>query len=247
MKFSIIGFSQKELIKHGMDVIDALILRYFVDFKDSTRMDKEEIGDKVYYWLKYDGIREELPILNLKKDTIYRRLKNMVRSGVLIHETIRENGVYSYYGIGSNFVNLISDFNSKPSEKSTEPYENKSITLTEKSPEQKINLLKDPSTKDLNNIYNLVVDYLNEKASKKYKCNSKKTQQLIRGRMKEGFNIEDFYKVIDNKVEEWAGSEMEKYLRPETLFGSKFEGYLNQKSVEKDYEEVEGDGLGFTI
>ncbi|MPN31593.1 hypothetical protein SDC9_179067 [bioreactor metagenome] len=146
-----------------MDVIDALILRYFVDFKDSTRMDKEEIGDKVYYWLKYDGIREELPILSLKKDTIYRRLRNMVRGGILVHETVKENGVYSYYGIGSNFVNLISDFNSKPSEKNPEPYGNKSVTHTEINPEQKINLLKDPSTKDLNNIYSLVVSYLNEK------------------------------------------------------------------------------------
>ena len=45
----------------------------------------------------------------------------------------------------------------------------------------------------------------------------------------EGFTKEDFIKVIDNKVNEWLGTDMERYLRPETLFGIKFEGYLNQK------------------
>lgn len=39
--------------------------------------------------------------------------------------------------------------------------------------------------------------------------------------------MEDFKRVIDWKSSEWAGTEMEKYLRPETLFGTKFEGYLN--------------------
>ncbi|WP_315118510.1 conserved phage C-terminal domain-containing protein [uncultured Clostridium sp.] len=247
MKYTILGFKQSELVRFGLDMIDALILRYFVDFKDSGRMDEEEISGETYHWVRYDSIIEDLPILSLKKDSIYRRLKRMTKTDILRHETIRENGVYSYYGIGSNFIQLISDFKTDPSELNTEPCGDKSITLTEINPEQKINLLKDPSTKDINNIYTSVVNYLNEKADKKYRVNSKKTQQLIRGRVKEGFTVEDFYKVIDNKVKEWSSTDMEKYLRPETLFGNKFEGYLNQNNQERDFEEVEGEGLGFSI
>ncbi|MBU5484146.1 conserved phage C-terminal domain-containing protein [Clostridium sp. MSJ-11] len=247
MKYTILGFKQSELVKLGLDTVDALILRYFVDFKDSGRMVREKVDNKVYYWVKYEGIIESLPILNLKKDAIYRRLKKMSNVNILEHKTIIGNGMFSYYGIGSKFIELISNFKTNNSKINTEYYVNEAITTTALEPEQKINLLKDSSIKDNNNIYSLVVDYLNEKASKKYRMSSKKTQQLIRGRVGEGFTEEDFYKVIDNKVEEWLGTDMEKYLRPETLFGTKFEGYLNQKSEERDFEEVEGEGLGFSI
>lgn len=74
-----------------------------------------------------------------------------------------------------------------------------------------------------------IVSYLNEKASKNYRATSKKTADLIRARLKEGFSVSDFRKVIDNKVADWKPRpEMERYLRPETLFGAKFEGYLNE-------------------
>ena len=75
-----------------------------------------------------------------------------------------------------------------------------------------------------------VVEYLNEKAGTKYRHTSKKTQTLIKARYSEGFNLDDFKKVIDIKVNEWLNDKsMNKYLRPETLFGTKFESYLNQK------------------
>jgi uncharacterized phage protein (TIGR02220 family) len=60
--------------------------------------------------------------------------------------------------------------------------------------------------------------------------------------MNEGFTVEDFQTVIDNKVEEWgkppkAGAkDMRIYIRPETLFGTKFEAYLNQRRVSNDGE-----------
>jgi uncharacterized phage protein (TIGR02220 family) len=78
-------------------------------------------------------------------------------------------------------------------------------------------------------IFSEVIDYLNEKAETQFKSSSKKTQSLIHARQSDGFTLDDFKKVIDNKVSEWKGNEMGKYLRPETLFGTKFESYLNQK------------------
>lgn len=81
------------------------------------------------------------------------------------------------------------------------------------------------------NIYSSIINYLNKKANTRYRVNNKKTKTLIKARFNEGFTEDDFYKVIDNKVNEWANTDMNKYLRPETLFSPKFEGYLNQKEV----------------
>lgn len=78
--------------------------------------------------------------------------------------------------------------------------------------------------------YKTIIDYLNEKAGTSFKCTTKKTQTLIQARYKETFTTMDFKTVIDNKVAEWLNdAEMNQYLRPETLFGTKFESYLNQK------------------
>lgn len=75
-----------------------------------------------------------------------------------------------------------------------------------------------------------IIDYLNSKTGKNFKHTTKKTQSLITARMREGFTLEDFKKVIDTKVADWKGTEYAKYLRPETLFGTKFEAYLNQEA-----------------
>ena len=92
-----------------------------------------------------------------------------------------------------------------------------------------------PTKQKSNNkeMYDEVVSYLNEKAGTNYRSSTPKTQSLIRARVSEGFTVEDFKVVIDKKCTEWTGTDMEKYLRPETLFGSKFESYLNAKVTKK--------------
>lgn len=80
-----------------------------------------------------------------------------------------------------------------------------------------------------NNIYSSIIDFLNEKSESKYRATTKKTKDLIKARLNEGYTEEDFKIVIINKTNEWINTPMEKFLRPETLFGTKFEGYLNQK------------------
>ena len=82
-------------------------------------------------------------------------------------------------------------------------------------------------------IYINIVDYLNQKAGTKYKASSKKTQTCIHARLAEGFTEDDFKVVIDKKCADWIGTDMEQYLRPETLFGTKFESYLNAKVTKK--------------
>ena len=73
-----------------------------------------------------------------------------------------------------------------------------------------------------------IIEYLNQKAGTAYKYSSQKTKSLIQARFNEKFTLQDFYTVIDKKVDEWIGTDWQKFLRPETLFSNKFEGYLNQ-------------------
>lgn len=88
--------------------------------------------------------------------------------------------------------------------------------------------------KEKENIYSSVINHLNDIVGTKYKHTSKKTQGLIKARQNEGYNLEDFIKVIDIKSKEWLNTEYSKYLRPETLFGTKFENYLNQGVKKND-------------
>ena len=78
-----------------------------------------------------------------------------------------------------------------------------------------------------------IVDYLNQKTGKHFRKSITNTTRAINARIKEGFTVDDFKSVINKKVIEWGKDErMKQYLRPQTLFGTKFESYLNQDLVE---------------
>ena len=81
-----------------------------------------------------------------------------------------------------------------------------------------------------------IIQYLNDVCGTRYRYQTKGTQEHINARIKEGYTVDDFKTVIDKKFEEWNGTDMEKFLRPETLFAGKFESYLNQKIVKKTYQ-----------
>lgn len=102
-----------------------------------------------------------------------------------------------------------------------------------------------PNNKVLNNktdkeIYINIVEHLNQKTGRSYNAKSKATQRLINGRLAEGYTEGDFITVIDNQCEQWKGTDFEQYLRPSTLFGNKFENYLNAKVDKKDSQERHG-------
>lgn len=105
-----------------------------------------------------------------------------------------------------------------------------SVTVTQGNAIDK-DIDKEKDIDNLNNIYTQIVAYLNAKIGANYKDKTPKTQSLIRARLKEGFTLDDFKTVIDKKTAEWTGTEWEKFLRPETLFSTKFESYLNSKTT----------------
>ena len=84
-----------------------------------------------------------------------------------------------------------------------------------------------------------IIDYLNQTAGRRYQHTTPATQRFIKARLNEGFTVQDFKQVVDNKYHDWHNDrEMSTYLRPETLFGTKFESYLNQTPQPKKEESV---------
>lgn len=78
--------------------------------------------------------------------------------------------------------------------------------------------------------YKQIIEYLNKKANKAFKHTAAANQKLIKSRWNEGYTLDDFKHVIDTKTIEWINNQdMKKYLQPSTLFGNKFDKYLNEQ------------------
>lgn len=92
-----------------------------------------------------------------------------------------------------------------------------------------------------------VITYLNLKTKKNFKVNTASHQKFIKARLKEGYVLEDFKKVVDIMVAKWKGTEYEQYLQPQTLFGNKMDNYLNQPMPRKvhSFQLAVDERLGF--
>ena len=117
---------------------------------------------------------------------------------------------------------------------------------------QKVHTIKTENTKTENNNNKLlickeVISYLNLKAKKNFKVDTASHQKFIKARLKEGYVLEDFKKVVDIMVAKWQGTEYEQYLQPQTLFGNKMDNYLNQPMPRKvhSFQSAVDERLGF--
>lgn len=118
MKYTLEGFSQEAALsmqatvtENGepktikLDIIDLNILRWFVDFYPV--MKKTIIDGKEYAWLDYTAFIEDMPLLSLSNQSLYKRCRKMVQLGILTHKTVRAKGTFSYYGFGPKYQLLI--------------------------------------------------------------------------------------------------------------------------------------------
>ena len=157
--------------------------------------------------------------LNMAPSTAWEYLKLLETNNTI---NIKSNNKFSIVTIVNWMLYQMDDEISD--NKSNNKPDNKSTTN-----QQQIDTNKnDKNDKNDKKIYKYIVEYLNRKCNKNFKHTTKSTQRLINARLNEGFTIEDFKKVINIKSSQWLGTDMEKYLRPQTLFGTKFESYLNE-------------------
>lgn len=113
-----------------------------------------------------------------------------------------------------------------------EDAKNEKPMVSEKSENKKPNVNANVNANvnvNANNIYTSIIQKLNAAVGASFSDKSSATRRLIDARVHEGYRLSDFERVIANKSAEWRGTEFEKFLRPQTLFGTKFESYLNQR------------------
>ena len=223
--------------------------------------------EKSYEKVVYDDEHKEIAVKNSLKftvskggkpveDMIDRELKS-VKSGRLIHETYKD--MAEWWTISNREIdttiknrfeeelkkrNIIINTNANANANAnTDTYNDSLHDSSDKSPQSQKRYDDDIP-------YREIVEYLNEKTGSQYKHTTQSTKNGIKARYNEGFKLDDFKHVIDNQVAEWLYNEkMKKYLRPQTLFGTKFESYLNNNKVvnytftndkkEKEYTEEE--------
>jgi uncharacterized phage protein (TIGR02220 family) len=126
------------------------------------------------------------------------------------------------------------------------------VKLVEKPVKEKSSRQPQVKPKSNDDLIVEIIDYLNECTGKSYKATSKVATININARLKEGYTKDDFIKVISVKATKWLNTKFEDYLTPNTLFGNKFESYLNENIIvektkqDNAYEQViKATELGF--
>ena len=173
----------------------------------------------------------------LKGDTCKEILDLLARLNAIDRELWEKNKVVWCQKFVDNVADVYRnrrvEIPAKPSFYNPKPPQEE--VSTPEKPQSKVNKTKVNKSKENNNTspgvekipHSEIVTYLNNKAGKNFRVTSK-TRDLIRARWNEGFVLKDFQTVIDKKTLEWLETDMEKYIRPETLFSNKFDSYFNQ-------------------
>lgn len=236
----------RDIIKRAI-FSDAELLRLYIYLKADANIEAEEVlidgqavilerGQGTY------GRHQLSAALNVNPSTLYKRIKKLEKLGFIKLQPHKEMSVYT-----------VTDYDLDEERKVTtkcqpSAQQNQGVTdLGENESNSNVNKLgtnsntggntlkevRSKNKKEDINIYSSIpyeeiISHLNQIAGTNYRHTTKSTKEHINGRWRDGFKLPDFKTVIDKKCTEWLGTDQAKYLRPETLFGTKFEGYLNQ-------------------
>ena len=108
MQYNIAGFYQPKAVELGLCCDDLIVLRWFVDFAGTNKMRTTIIDGKPYYWVNYQTVLKELPILRISKQTLYKKhFVNLCKAKVLEHKQVKDGGNFSYYCYGINYDTLV--------------------------------------------------------------------------------------------------------------------------------------------
>ena len=237
-------------VKYGIEV--AVVFDMFCFWINKNEANENNYHDGKYWTFNSaKGFKKIFPYWSEKK--IQRILQKMVDEDLIIKGNYNENpwNQTSWYAFGnmgekiknalsvdwSNLSNAFTESVQCTKDKSVQCTKDKSVQCktfnnTFNNTVNKRNIKESSDDTDLSASetipYVEIIDYLNSKCLKSYKHKNRIAREKIHARWNEGFRLEDFKRVIDIKAAEWLNdTEMNRYLRPDTLFGSKFEIYLN--------------------
>lgn len=218
--------------------VDEAILLYDIAYWVFTNKASNRNYYEGKYWTYNSGKAYEKLFPYWNDRQIRNKLQNMVKEGLILKGTFNENPYdhTSWY--------TLTDKGESISQNLTFDWEKNSNSLVENY--QSYNTTKDTivsstdiqTTNKIPYIYNAeieeILNFLNEKTGKHYTTRSKASVKMITERLKEGYTVDEFKSVIQNKTDAWLNNpEMKVYLRPETLFCAKhFESYLNDSHTD---------------
>ncbi|MFD2442591.1 conserved phage C-terminal domain-containing protein [Bacillus sp. CGMCC 1.16607] len=192
---------------------------------------KHKIEGRTWVYNTYEEWQKQLPFWSVS--TIKRTIRSLEMLGLLLSENWNRMKMDKTKWYSIDYEKLQEFEDSLPESQAT-PIEE--ITPEKDSVEMEESEVNSTVKKVIP--YGEIIGYLNEKTGKNFKLVSIKTRELIHARYGEGFTVEDFNRVIDLKSAEWLSDPAwNKFLRPETLFGTKFESYLNQQEGKKRLTE----------
>ena len=203
---------------YSVDAVNVLLDR-FENKYDLIKYSKKTNEVAIRNFLKHSIIKGGFPV----RDCLIKELKKVKNKDLIVWVFA---SIKDFEGLNETVKNVIADYEEDNGELH--------YTYLNKKDNENDNENENEDTGVVSGSYRVIVDYLNHQAGTSYRPTTKKTKDCIKARLNEGFTIDDFKTVIDKKCAEWIGDEkMERYLRPETLFGTKFEGYLNSKVTKK--------------
>lgn len=231
MNFSFDGEFAKE---HGVN--EAIMYQYF-----SYWIAKNKANDKHFYdgytWTynSQKALTELFPFWNRAK--IQRIISSLENQGLLIKGNYNQLSYdrTTWYALPKFEQSVVQNQTVNCSDLNNEWFKNEqpipiNYQLTKQLTTENKDIVEQSSTAPIP--YEEIVQYLNQKTGKNFKSTSKATQRHIKARFTDGFVLDDFKQVIDKKCSDWLRDQkMKEYLRPETLFGTKFESYLNSKTT----------------
>lgn len=242
MKFTVMGFSQKRLVELDLDLTDAMILRWIVDFFSTKKIRKFVVGDECFFWLDYKHLLSDLPVLSMKKDTLYRRLKKMVDAGLIEHHCERTGGgnFSCYRFVPDVYGSLVgSDQEGGGTENNPHRVRNEIRNMNPSTSESFLNPHNPPKGEscdseksepkdDTQESIKAIIGCLNNLMGTNYMSKTASTQRALKARLRE-FTRQQLVDMVRFKVHVWKGTEFEKYITPDTLFRpSKCEKYINE-------------------
>ena len=204
-------------------------VRYDINLKDKAKLLYGEItslSDKNGYC--YATNKYFADLYGVTTTTISLLINNLIDKGYIEREIIYKDGTKE---ILNRYLKIVKGGYLKNFKEGTQKNLKENNTSINNTSNNKKEIYKESWDCDsyVKQLTDGVISYLNEKSERNFKPNNSKTQSLVRARLKEGFSEIDFLQVIEKKCQDWLNTDMEKYLRPETLFGNKFENYVNER------------------
>ena len=196
---------------------------------------------KVFMYFTTAEFCEEL---GCSEKTVTKIKKELVTSGLLKEERQGLTKPNRLYILGPKIVKREPP---EPEKIPSRTVENTALDTQEVQTIKTDTIKTDIDNNNKLSIYKEVISYLNLKAKKNFKVDTASHQKFIKARLKEGYVLEDFKKVVDVMVAKWKGTEYEQYLQPQTLFGNKMDNYLNQPMSQKvhSFQSAVDERLGF--